>query len=162
MEESNASISNSKSKRPSPPVKITGYVGDTFVQLSYSSPAVKGRPIWGKLIPYGKVWRTGANEANVFQTSTDININGETLEAGKYALFTIPGDETWSVIFNTAFDQWGAYDYDSAKNALVVQITPKQTENHFELMRFVIDNEGFLTFNWENLEWSLAMENISD
>lgn len=82
-----------KSARPSPPAEARAKVGQANIAINYSSPAVKGRTIWGDLVPYGKVWRTGANEATTFETSTDLDINGHKLPAGKYGLFTIPGEK---------------------------------------------------------------------
>ena len=80
-----------KSKRPSPPAEASAKVGGTMVTINYSQPSVKSRKIWGELVPYDKVWRTGANEATTFEVSTDVKIEGKTLPAGKYGLFTIPG-----------------------------------------------------------------------
>src|ERR1700675_3642107 len=96
-----------KSKRPSPPATATGKVMGATITINYSSPAVKGRKIWGGLVPYDKVWRTGANEATIFETSKDIKIGGKTLKAGKYSLYTKPGEKEWQVIFNSQTGQWG-------------------------------------------------------
>src|SRR5687768_6756308 len=104
-----------KSKRPSPPAESIGMIGDANVAVYYSSPAVKGREIWGGLVPYGKIWRTGANEATVFQTDKNLLISGSKLPAGKYALFTIPGETGWTIVFNSEWNQWGAFKYDEAK-----------------------------------------------
>src|ERR1051326_726816 len=79
-----------KSKRPSPPATATGKVNGATITIDYSSPAVKGRKIWGGLVPYNKIWRTGANEATVFNTDKEISVEGKSLPAGKYSIYTIP------------------------------------------------------------------------
>jgi hypothetical protein len=81
-----------KSSRPSPPATATGKVGGANITINYSSPSVKGRKIWGDLVPYGKVWRAGANEATTFETDKAITVEGKNLPAGKYSLFALPGE----------------------------------------------------------------------
>ena len=115
-----------KLPRPSPKATVVQTVGLTDVTITYSRPGVKGRTIWGDLVPYDKVWRTGANEATTFQVSQDVKINGQALPAGTYSLHTIPGKTQWTVIFNKTADQWGSYDYDQTKDALRIQVTPAQ------------------------------------
>jgi hypothetical protein len=145
-----------KADRPSPPAQVTGTVGDATISVSYSSPAVKERAIWGDLVPYNKVWRTGANEATVFETSADITINGSSLPAGKYSLFTVPGEETWTVIFNSDPDQWGSYKYDNAKDVLRVEVTPGEA-SFKERLEFAIEvNE--VVFMWERLRLPLVIK----
>lgn len=80
-----------KSKRASPPATATGKIGEATITIDYSSPSVKGRKIWGDLVPYDKVWRAGANEATIFTTDKDIKVDGKSLPAGKYSLYAIPG-----------------------------------------------------------------------
>ena len=92
--------------------------------ISYSSPAVKGRPVWGALVPWDQVWRTGANEATTFKTSTDMQVEGKPLPAGTYALFTIPHQDRWTVVFNKQAEQWGAFNHDKAADVLSVDVTP--------------------------------------
>ena len=147
---------DSKADRPSPPAEVSGKIGDAMITVSYNSPAVKERKIWGDLVPYNKVWRTGANEATVFETSTDIMVNGSALPAGKYGLFTIPGEETWTVIFNSVPDQWGAYNYDTAKDVLRVTATPGESSFQ-ERMRFVIEGNE-VVLEWERLRLPLTVK----
>src|SRR5437763_14632068 len=109
-----------KSKRPSPPATATGTVNGATITIDYSSPAVKGRVIWGGLVPYDKVWRTGANEATQISFSDDVTINGQPLPKGPYSLHTIPGRDSWTIIFNTTAKQWGACTSDAAQAALRV------------------------------------------
>ena len=87
-----------KSKRPSPPATATGKVMGAIITINYSSPVVKGRKIWGGLVPYDKVWRAGANEATIFETDKAIKVEGKSLPAGKYSLYAIPGEKQWVII----------------------------------------------------------------
>jgi hypothetical protein len=105
-----------------------GNIDGVEVTVEYGRPNVKGREIWGALVPYGKVWRTGADEATTITVSKDVVVEGQTLPAGKYALFTIPGEEEWTVIFNKTAKQWGAFKYDSGQDALRVTVPAKKAE----------------------------------
>lgn len=145
----NANAQDDKSKRPSPPRTASGEVGDLKIVIDYGAPYVKGRTIYGGLEPYGKVWRTGANEATTFSVNKDVTINGNALPAGKYALFTIPDEDQWTVIFNKNPDQWGAYDYDEAEDALRIEVEPKKLDNLVEQLKFEVSDEGVVTFAWE-------------
>lgn len=144
-----------KSQRPSPHVTASDNIGDTKIVIYYGSPSVKGRQIWGKLVPYDKVWRTGANEATTFDVSTDVIIEGQKLPAGRYALFTIPGEEEWTIIFNKEADQWGAYGYKEAQDALRIDVKPGKPAEFAEQLRFSISTKGekaaSVTFAWENV-----------
>ena len=91
----------------SPPATATGKVNGATITINYSSPGVKGRPIWGALVPYDKVWRAGANAATIFETDKDIKVEGKVLKAGKYSLYAIPGEKEWTMIFNSQTGQWG-------------------------------------------------------
>lgn len=143
-----------KSKRPSPPATATANVSGTNITIDYSSPAVKGRQVWGELVAYDKVWRTGANEANVFTVDQDVTINGEPLAAGQYALFTIPTEGDWTVILNTEADQWGAYDYDDSQDVLRFTVTPSMTDSIQERLTFSVSTGGTVTFAWADLTFS--------
>ncbi|MFN7118822.1 MAG: DUF2911 domain-containing protein [Saprospiraceae bacterium] len=141
-----------KSKRPSPLVEAKATVGDVNVSIVYGSPAVKGRKIWGALVPYGEVWRTGANEATTFEVSKDVEIEGQKLPAGKYALFTIPGEKEWTIIFNKEASQWGAYNYKKDQDALRVTVKADKAKPANERMTFKIDEKsGKVTLLWENV-----------
>ncbi|HEX7150674.1 MAG TPA: DUF2911 domain-containing protein [Thermoanaerobaculia bacterium] len=113
-----------RSPRPSPSTTITQTVGITDVTVKYSRPGVKGRAIWGALVPYDKVWRTGANEATIITFSDDVSIEGQKLPKGTYSLHTVPGQSQWAVIFNKVANQWGSYSYDPAQDAVRVNVTP--------------------------------------
>jgi Protein of unknown function (DUF2911) len=143
-----------KSKRPSPPATVTG---SGFV-IEYSRPAMKGRPVFGKLVPYGQVWRTGANEATTFEAKQAVTINGKALPAGKYALFTIPGEQEWTLIFNKTANQWGAYDYKQADDALRVTLKPAKTAQPVEQFTISADKAGQVTMMWENTQASFTVK----
>ncbi|MEY2949252.1 MAG: DUF2911 domain-containing protein [Saprospiraceae bacterium] len=134
----------------SPRKQLTGTAAGAAVTIDYGSPFVKGRTIWGDLVPYDKVWRTGANAATTIEFATDVTIEGQSLAAGKYALFTIPGMESWQVVFNTTTDQWGSGSYDEANNALVVTVTPQAREEMAESMDFTLDGDA-VVLHWERL-----------
>src|SRR5947209_2214703 len=104
---------------------VTQTVGLTDIKIDYSRPAVKGRAIWGALVPYDQVWRTGANEATQISFSDDVTINGQPLPKGTYSLHTIPGKDSWTLIFNKTAKQWGSFNYDAAQDALRVTVKPK-------------------------------------
>lgn len=137
--------------RPSPPAVVRGAIGDAAVVINYSQPAVKDRIIWGELVPYGKVWRTGANEATVFETNQDLMIAGQKLPAGKYGLFTIPGENEWTLIFNEVWDQWGAYKYDAEKDVLRVTAIPSKSPTFNERLVFEV-SDGNVVLRWEHLQ----------
>jgi hypothetical protein len=140
-----------KMTRPSPPVYVEVTINGKTVSIHFSSPAVKGRTIWGGLVPYGKVWRTGANEATVFETSGDLTIQGKTLPAGKYGFFTIPGENEWTIIFNSEWDQWGAYKYDESKDVLRITAKPEKSAAFNERLKVDI-SDHIVTLLWENLQ----------
>ena len=151
-----------KSKRPSPPATVTGTVNGATITIDYSSPGVKGRKIWGDLVPYDKVWRAGANEATLFTTSKDILVEGKKLPAGKYSLYAIPGEKDWVIIFNSKTGQWGVKDDEStteepASDVLRVTVKPEKSSAFNERMKFVIDGKGF-ALEWENLRVPVSVQ----
>jgi hypothetical protein len=111
--------------RPSPNATIGQTIGVTDVTITYGRPLVKGRTIFGELEKYGTVWRAGANEATTITFTDAVQIEGQPLAAGTYGFFTIPGEAEWTVIFNREPKQWGAYEYDAAKDALRVTVRPE-------------------------------------
>ena len=151
-----------KSNRPSPPATATGKVGAATITINYSSPAVKGRKIWGDLVPYDKVWRAGANEATIFETDKDIKVEGKALKAGKYSLYAIPGQNEWTIIFNSQTGQWGikmdgSTTEDPAKDALRVTVKPKKSSSMQERLVYRVDKNGFALV-WENLEVPVSVK----
>jgi Protein of unknown function (DUF2911) len=139
-----------KTLRPSPPAEVTAMIDSAKVNINYSSPSVKGREIWGGLVPYNQVWRTGANEATVFETNKDLMINKQKLPAGKYGLFTIPGEKEWTFIFNSVWDQWGAFKYDASKDVLRITAPAEHSPVFNERMNFAIKGHSVI-LAWENL-----------
>ena len=143
-----------KSKRPSPPATVSA---PNFT-IEYSRPSMKGRKVMGGLVPYGQVWRTGANEATTFEAKQAVRINGQELPAGKYALFTIPGEQEWTIIFNKTANQWGAYDYKQDQDALRVKAKPTRTAQPVEQFTISTDPAGNVTMAWESTQGSFAVK----
>jgi hypothetical protein len=148
-----------KSKRPSPPAKVTETTSSgAVITIDYSQPAVKGREIGKEIAPYGKVWRTGANEATTFEVSKDVKVEGKALAAGKYGLFTIPNKEEWVVIFNKTPQQWGAYKYAEADDVLRVKVKPVKAPQFTERMTFNVDKSGKVSLLWGNEEVDFTVQ----
>ena len=136
-------------KRKSKNGKTEGTIDGVAVTVEYGRPNVKGRKIWDGLVPHDSVWRTGADEATTATFGEDVEIQGQKLAAGTYGLFTIPGDNEWTVIFNNVAEQWGAFSYDSSKDALRVTAKPQPAE-HVESMEFEIEDSS-VVLRWEKL-----------
>ncbi|MBP6386065.1 MAG: DUF2911 domain-containing protein [Pseudarcicella sp.] len=151
-------MSKDPSKMPSPPAETKAIINGKNVEIHYHQPAVKGRNVWaGSLAPYGKIWRTGANDAPTFEVSEDVLVAGKSLAKGIYALFTIPGETEWTIIFNKVAKQWGAYNYKENEDALritVPSIAHEMTE------RFTIDasQESGVSLKWDKVEVKFNVE----
>ena len=144
----NASAQQDKSKRPSPPAKVSETIASgATISIDYSQPSVKGRTIGKEIAPYGEVWRTGANEATVFETNKDVKIEGKTLPAGKYSVYSIPGADKWTIIFNKTWKQWGTA-YSEGDDALRVDVKPTKAASSTEKMTFKIAKSGEVTLMW--------------
>jgi hypothetical protein len=149
--------------------EITQTIGDAKISITYFRPNSKGRVLWGCtsadvipkggvtydcLVPDGQVWRTGANDATVFETSADLLVNGQKLPKGKYALFSIPGRAEWTIIFNKTWNQWGSFRYDAKEDALRVTSKPF-AGGMFETMAITIDDvtatSAAVTIRWEKV-----------
>ncbi len=148
--------------RVSPKAAVSYTIGLTKVTVTYGAPAVKGRVIWGSLVPYNEVWRAGANEATTVEFSTDVNIEGQMLKAGKYALFFIPGEKEWTVILNRKWDQWGAYDYDETEDAVRFTVEPKMNEAMQERLTYSLHDMkpdmGYIKLGWEKMRLYLRFK----
>jgi Protein of unknown function (DUF2911) len=145
-----------KSKRASPPDSAMGVIHGANIKVTYGSPSVKGRKVWGDLVPYNKAWRAGANEATVFQTDKVIKVNGKKLPAGKYSLFAIPGEKKWDIVLNSQTGQWGIKrggdaNYDSTNNVITVSVTTKASTSMNERLVYEVTKKA-LILKWENLE----------
>jgi hypothetical protein len=135
-------------EKASPAKTAEGMVGDAKVTINYSSPAVKGRTIWGDLVPLGEVWRAGADEATTFTTTEDIMVEGKKLPAGTYSFFVIPGETSSTLVFNKTAKQWGAFKYDKAQDALRVDVPSAQTSTMEERLVYEVKPSSF-EIRWE-------------
>lgn len=140
-----------KAKRASPPAKASETISSgVTVTIDYSQPSLKGRTIGKDIAPYGKVWRTGANEATTFEINKDATVEGKPLKAGKYALFTIPGQNEWEIIFNKTANQWGSFNHKEADDVLRVKVKPSKASTAQEKMTFSIAKSGTVSLTWGN------------
>lgn len=148
-----------KSKRPSPPAMASGTTkSGTTIKIDYSQPSVKGREIGKDLEPMkGKVWRTGANEATVFEVSKDVTIEGKKLPAGKYGLFSIWNGDKWTIIFNKTSEQWGAFKYQESEDALRVDVPNTPMSQPAEKMMIMVDKAGKVSLAWGNVGFSFMV-----
>jgi hypothetical protein len=120
-----------------------------LVSIDYSQPAVKGRTIGKDLEPMeGKVWRAGANEATVFAVDKNVKVEGKDLPAGKYALFTLMNGDEWTIIFNKTWNQWGAFNYKEADDALRVKVKAVKSPKFSERMTYAVDKDGKVSLLW--------------
>ncbi len=149
-----------KSKRPSPPAKVSQKIASgATITIDYSQPSVKGRTIGKDLEPMaGQVWRTGANEATVFETDKDLTVDGKKLPAGKYGLFTIFNGEDATVIFNKTWKQWGAFKYNEANDALRVKADVENASAPSEKMTFMVSPDGKVDLMWGDKKMEFEVE----
>ena len=147
--------------RFSPSASVSQTLGYTIITIDYCRPGVKERTIWGGLVPYNQVWRTGANEATTIQFTTDVKIEGNKVPAGKYSLFTIPTENDWTIIFNKVDKQWGAFNYKQEDDLLRFKIKPEK-RNFTERLQFSFSNltnnavDVFIT--WETVQIVFRVE----
>lgn len=150
--------------RTSPGATLTQTVGLTDITIKYSRPGVKGRQIWGALVPYDTIWRTGANEATTISFSDDVTINGQKLAKGTYALFTIPHKDQWDVVFNSQAEQWGAFTHDKSRDILTVTAKPEKSEYRewmeFEIPEMTTDTAKIVV-RWENVAVPFTVDTAS-
>jgi Protein of unknown function (DUF2911) len=172
--------------RPSQKASVMQTIGVTDVTITYSRPGVKGRKIWGDppagtapgtatlddararakdapIVPFGHVWRTGANEATMFEVSDAVLINGQPLAAGRYSLHTIPAkDGDWTIIFNSDAGQWGSFSYDEKKDVLRVKAKPQMVAENQEWLVYsldpVTDNSAQVNIRWEKVSVPFTVE----
>lgn len=136
-------------KRLSKNGKTEATIAGAEVVLEFGRPSVKDRKVWGGLVPFDRVWRSGADECTTITLGSDVLVEGQALPAGKYSLFTIPGESEWTVIFNTVADQWGSFNYDEAKDFLRVKVEPRAAD-FVETLDFEIDGSEVI-LRWEEL-----------
>lgn len=150
-----------KMPAPSSAQTITQEFGLGKITLVYSRPNVKARKVFGELVPYDKVWRTGANSATMITFTDDVNLEGNAIPAGKYGLFTIPGKNEWTIILNKGAEQWGAYEYKEADDVLRFKVKPKTTAEKVETftMQFasVMPTSAQLHLMWDKTAVAINM-----
>jgi hypothetical protein len=141
----------SQNKQLSPKETLTATVGGAKTTIVYCRPSSRGRKMIGGNEPYGTVWRTGANEATTIEFSKNVKIEGKELPAGKYALFTIPNEKEWTIIFNKENDQWGAYNYRESKDALRVKVKAAKPTEFVETFTISPETDKII-LKWENTQ----------
>lgn len=150
--------------RPSPSALTSMRYKDSYVKVTYCQPRKRGREIFGKLVPYGEVWRTGANEATEITFTRDLFINGTLVVAGTYSLFTIPGKDTWTVILNKDLGLWGSYNYNPKMDALrfmiPVQNTGPETYEAFTIQFDQRNSVADILLLWDKTKISIPVQFI--
>ena len=172
--------------RPSQKASVMQTIGVTDITITYSRPGVKGRTIWGDalptqtaageatlddqtkrpkeavIVPWGHLWRAGANEATMFVVTDDVLINGQPLKAGTYSMHAVPGKEEWTIVFNNDAGQWGSFQYDAKKDALRVKTKAQATTDNQELLSYsfepVTENSAQVNLRWERLRVPFTVE----
>ncbi len=152
--------------RPSPTAIVTMKYEDSYVKVTYCQPHKRGREVFGELVPYGKVWRTGANEATEITATDDVLIQEDTLKAGTYSIFTIPAKDEWTVIFNSELGQWGAYNYRKKSDILRVKVPAQQVKDviwePFTISFAQRNDEANLQMMWDQTMVSIPIRFIED
>jgi len=147
---------------PSPACSLKQRVGLTDIEIDYSRPSVKGRTIFGNLVPYDKVWRTGANQATKLILSTPVKMNGTEIPAGTHALLTIPGKDEWTVIINKGAENWGSYKYDEKSDIARIKVKPEQIGRSIETLTINIDdireNSAVMALVWDKTKVPIKLE----
>ena len=151
-----------KDNKKSIPSEARLGIDDTEIRIKYHSPAVRGRVIWGGLVPYDTVWVTGAHSATTFETGKDFKMGGKLIPAGKYALFTIPGKEEWIIILNKNWDQHLTDDYSETEDIVRIKAKPLSTNESTERLNYsIIEKDGQMAeiiISWEKLRVPFAIE----
>ena len=182
-----SALSQVRVPRPSQKASVMQTIGVTDVTITYSRPGVKGRKIWGDptpaqtsakgeatlddqnarpkdaaIVPWGHVWRSGANEATMFVITDDVLINGQKLPAGSYSLHTIPTKDEWTIVFNGTSNQWGSFNYDPAKDTLRVKVKPQWANENQEWLEYsfdpLTDNSAQVNIRWEKIRVPFTVE----
>jgi len=144
-----------RTPRPSPDATVSQYVGITKITVDYSSPRVNARKIWGELVPFGEIWRTGANEATTITFSDPVKVNGNELPAGTYGFHTIPGMSEWEIIFSKDTEVDGSSAFDEKKEALRIKVKPEDaafTERMMFTITDITENSANVNLIWEKLK----------
>ncbi len=140
-----------------PPLSAKGWlkqvVGNTVVEIEYERPSVRGRTIFGELVPWGELWRTGAGHSTKISFDKDVVIRGQSIPRGQYSLFTIPSEDQWTVILNSDASLYGSFNYDSDKDVIRFTVDSTKTRRFYETMTIDIDlipNNAKIYLSWEN------------
>ena len=148
--------------KKSVPKEAHAQIGGTHFTIKYHAPAVRGRTIWGGLVPFGDVWVTGAHSATSVEIDNDVTINGTSIPAGKYAFFTIPGQDKWTIIINKNWDQHLADDYDAKEDVVRVEVVPETLPSVQERLKYSIKDKGnseaSIDVAWEKVKVSLPVK----
>jgi Protein of unknown function (DUF2911) len=148
--------------RPSPLAVSSCRYKDTYLKITYCQPHKRGREVFGTLVPFGQVWRTGANEATEVLVTRDIEINGAVLKAGSYSIFSIPGKEKWTIIFNSDLGLWGAYNYNSKMDVLRIEVPTEELKGEvYEAFTITLDpknDKADLLFLWDKTKVTLSIK----
>lgn len=153
-------IKTSTDAKPASPHKSAmANIGGTHVHVDYSAPSVRNRTIWNGLVAYDQVWVTGAHSATSIDFSTDVKIYGQKIPKGKYAFFTIPSQEEWTLILNKNYDQHLADDYDQKLDLLRIKVKPEILDQPVEMLTYAVksgdDGKGAVTMSWEKIKITL-------
>ncbi|HYG40157.1 MAG TPA: DUF2911 domain-containing protein [Cytophagales bacterium] len=151
-------------QQPSPLAMVTYKYGETYIKITYCRPAKRNRAIFGELVPYGKVWRTGANEATEITITKDIKMAGDSVKAGTYTLFSIPEKDNWTIILNKELGQWGAFKYDPRQDYKRLEATVSPMESVYEV--FAIEFESLdstpgkvnILLKWDKTKVTIPLE----
>lgn len=152
-----ATIAGAQEKKASPAEVAQGKIRGTEVTINYGSPSVKGREIWGGLVPFGTIWRAGANEATTIETKKDLIVEGKTLPAGKYSIFIIPEKENAIVIFNKNTTLRGTREYNDKEDLLRVNVKPVVSKDKTEKLVYKINNDAII-LSWDNWNIPIAVK----
>lgn len=152
--------------QPSPKAKVKQRVGLTDISIKYSSPGVKGREIFGELVPFDKVWRTGANKVTTIEFSQDVKVQGKDVPAGKYSFLTVPGKNKWELILNKNTELWGTRNYKKKQDLIRVEVEPVDLPEKRERMTFLVsdfdENSARIDLEWDRTRVSFNMETNTD
>ena len=154
--------SNTNKKVLSPHTSAMAIINGAHIHIDYSSPRVRDRIIFGGLVGYNTVWQAGAHKATWIETNKDLVIGGETLPAGKYGFFVIPGKEKWQVMFNSRWDQHGKDEYNESENVLSVDVTPEELAETQETLEYEVrkegEDQGTISLSWENTKITIPFQ----
>lgn len=154
----------SPAQSKSPASQAMSNIGSAHVHIEYHAPSVRGRQIFGGLVAYNEVWVTGAHSATSIDFSSDVKLNGQTVPKGKYALFTIPGEDQWTVIINKNFEQHLADDYDQNLDVVRLNIEPQKLTETQEQLKYevkeVSDGKGIITISWADVSINFNVEEL--